>query len=141
MDEYSYQAVSRIETLKERTKRCVCKYCGEPLRLRRIIFSDFEEARVEIFCDNCDMIEYGVEPEIYRNAKYFVEVLGFNCYPYFDENERTKRMNIAKVCEIMTWGDKNLGILSDDGFQVPIKIDHSMIGEMLFLTDQELDED
>lgn len=59
--------------LKKRTKRCVCKYCGGKLKLRRIIFSEYEDARIEIFCSQCDRIEFGVEPEISRSAEYFVE--------------------------------------------------------------------
>ena len=34
---------SRVEVLKKRVARCVCKYCGQPLTLKRIIFNDFED--------------------------------------------------------------------------------------------------
>lgn len=47
--------------------------------------------------------------------------LKFNIYADLDDNEKTRRMNIAKVCEIMAWGDKNLGILDGNGFNVPVK--------------------
>ena len=40
----------RIEELKQRTKRCCCKYCGSKLEIRRIIYGKIEDARVEIFC-------------------------------------------------------------------------------------------
>ena len=113
MEQLEAFAQKRLALLKKRANRCVCKYCGGSLRLRRIIFSDYEEARVEIFCEHCDRIEYGCEPEIYRNALYFVEEMQFTCYPDLEANERTKRMNVAKVCEIMMWGDKNLGCLSE----------------------------
>lgn len=116
-----YQAAGRVEELKGRAKRCYCKYCGGELVLRRIIFSEDEEARIELFCNQCDRIEYGVEPEIYNNAVHFVDHLKFNIYPDLDDNEKTRRMNVAKVCEIMSWGDKNLGILNGDGFTVPVK--------------------
>lgn len=128
----------RLALLKERTKRCVCKYCGGALRLRRIIFSDFEDARVEIFCERCDRIEYGCEPEIYRNARYFVEELDFSCYPDLEANERTRRMNIAKVCEIMIWGDQHLGFLVDEGFTVSPKASRMLVGECVVLTDDDL---
>ena len=101
--DFSFQAQGRVEMLKGRAKRCVCKYCGGRLRLKRIIFSDHEDARVEIYCDNCERIEYGVEQEIYQSARYFVDELKFNCYPNQDANESTRRMTIAKVCEIMAW--------------------------------------
>ena len=43
-----YQSESRMENLKRRAKRCVCKYCGQPLSLKRILFSDHTDARMEI---------------------------------------------------------------------------------------------
>ena len=50
-----YESKKRVEMLKNRTKRCVCKYCGGKLKLKRIIFSQHEEGRIEIFCDHCDV--------------------------------------------------------------------------------------
>ena len=124
--------------LKDRTDRCVCKYCGNPLELRRIIFSDYEEARIEIFCTQCDRIEYGVEPEIYRAARYFTEEMDFNCYPDLDDNDSTRRMTIAKVCEILTWGVLQMGFLEDDGFLCPPKTDQLTAGEALLVSQSQL---
>lgn len=138
MNELSYQAKGRIEMLKARTKRCVCKYCGSRLRLKQLIFSEYDEIRVEIFCKNCDRIEFGVEQEIYESAKYFVEQMEFNYYSDLDDTEKTKRMNIAKVCEIMAWQDKMLGFLGQDGFTVPLQRT-SYMGECLLLTDEDLE--
>ncbi len=135
-----YQSQGRLEKLKKRVQRCVCKYCGGELRLRRIIFSDYEEARVEIFCTHCDRIEYGVEPMIYQNARYFVEELGFQCYPELDDNDQTREMTVAKVCEIMMWGDQRLGLLDENGFKVPVTSAPTTIyGLYDLLTDQDLD--
>lgn len=134
-----YKDMNRIEKLKERTRRCVCRYCGSHLEIRRIIFSEYEDARVEIFCPNCDRIEFGVEPEIYQSAEHFVEELQFNCYPEFEENEQTRKMSIAKVCEIMSWENKQMGFLDETGFQVPIKMNSAIVGETLLLDDQELE--
>lgn len=50
-----------IQMLRNRVKHCVCKYCGGQLKLRQISFSEFEDARTEIFCSDCDRIEFGVE--------------------------------------------------------------------------------
>jgi hypothetical protein len=127
--------------LKKRSKRCVCKYCGSKLSLRRIIFNDLVEARLEIMCDDCDRIEYGVEPEIYANAKYYVDEIGFNAYPDMDFNERTKQRTIAKVCEIMTWENKNLGLIDDNGFCVPYSVNRNILGECIILGDQDLKDD
>lgn len=139
MEEFSYQAKGRTEMLKARAKRCVCKYCGSRLRLKQLNFSEHDGARIEIFCKNCDRIEFGVEQEIYESAKYFVEQMDFNYYPDLDDTEQTKRMNIAKVCEIMAWQDKMLGFLAKNGFVVPVKKTPYM-GECLLLTDEELED-
>lgn len=134
-----YCSESRIELLKRRKKRCVCKYCGGPLTLRRIIFHDVEDVRVEIFCDSCDRIEFGVEPEIYSSARNFVENLEFDYYESLDQNEKKKQMNIANVSEILSWGCKNLGILNQEGFQIPLEMRQSDWGECLVLSSEDID--
>ncbi len=139
--ELDFKSKKRIDMLKKRTKRCVCKYCGGRLKLRRIIFSDYEDARIEIFCKDCDRIEFGVEPEIYASAKFFVENSKFNCYPDLDDNEKTKQMTIAKVCEIMAWENQNIGIMDNDGFNIPLKLNEGFVGECVTLTDEDLDDD
>ena len=139
MDELTYQAEGRTEMLKERTKRCVCKHCGGRLRLKQLIFSEHDAARVEIFCKTCDRIEFGVEQEIYESAKYFVDQTKFDYFPDLEDSEKTRRMNIAKVCEVMTWENKSLGFLGRDGFTVKPQKAHYM-GEMLHLTDEDLDD-
>ena len=138
MDSLSYQAKGRTEMLKARTRRCVCKYCGSRLRLKQLTFSEYDEARIEIFCKHCDRIEFGVEQEIYESAKYFVEQMEFNYYPDLDDTEQTERMNIAKVCEIMAWQDKMLGFLNKDGFSIPVQ-KTAFMGECLLLTDEALE--
>ena len=138
-DVQKYNTTSRLAELKGRVKRCCCKYCGSPLEIRRIIFSNFEDGRMEIFCTACDRIEYGVEPEIYQSAKYFVEHFNFNWYTYLDENAQTKQMTIAKICDILAWQDQNLGFLDANGFTVPLNINSRLLGESLVLSNEELD--
>lgn len=141
MDDMDFKSEKRLDMLKARIKRCVCKYCGGNLHLKRIIFTEYEEARVEIFCEECDRIEFGVEPEIYLSAKFFVEESGFNCYDDLDDNERTKQMTIAKVCEIMSWQDLNLGILNKKGFCVPLDMNENFLGQCITLKNRDLDND
>ena len=129
----------RLTMLKKRTRRCVCKYCGGKLCLHRIIFSEYEDIRVEIFCDACGRIEFGVEPEIYNSAKYFVENSRFNCYPDLDDNIQTKQMTIAKVAEIMAWQDQNLGLLDNNGFTVALRVNENFVGECITLSEDDLD--
>ena len=130
---------TRLEQLKGRMKRCKCKFCGSDLEIRKIIFSEMGEGRIEIFCTNCDRIEYGVEPETYLCAKYFVEELKFNCYSELPDNEQTQQMSIAKVCEIISWADKQRGFLDPDGFKIPLEMNKDLTGECLIIDDKALD--
>ena len=141
MSNSEHNSKNRVDMLKERTKRCVCKFCGSNLRLKRIIFSNYEEARIEIFCPKCGRIEFGVEPEIYQSAKFFVEETEFNYYQDMDENERAKQMNVAKVSEIMSWVNMNLGFTDKEGFKVPLEINSNFMGQCITLTDEDLNED
>lgn len=137
---YQYASEIRLNELKKRVKRCVCKYCGSPLKLRKIVFSDLDEARVEIFCKCCNRIEYGVEPQVYACAAYFVDELGFNYYPDLEESAESRRLNIAKVCEISAWSLKNLGFLNESGFIFEPKMQDKLVAECLILTNKDLDE-
>ena len=130
---------SRIRELKGRVERC-CRYCGSPLELKRITFSHFEDSRIEIFCSKCGRIEYGVEPEIYLSARYFVEHFDFNWYTYLDENAQTRQMTIAKICDILTWQNEQLGFLDKDGFQVPVRINENLQGESITISEDELNQ-
>lgn len=49
MGEAHYQASGRVDVLKQRAGRCCCKFCGGKLVVRRIIFSEDEDARIELF--------------------------------------------------------------------------------------------
>lgn len=137
----THYSEKRQAVLKSRSERCVCKFCGNPIRLKQIMFSDFKDARVELYCEHCERIEYGIEPEIYRNARYFAEAMEFNLYTELDDNERTKQMTIAKICEIMAWGDKHLGFLSETGFVVPPRVNRAESGEYVIYTEADLEAD
>ena len=139
MEKANFKSEKRLTMLKKRTQRCVCKYCGGQLKLRRIIFSYYEDARIEIFCSHCDRIEFGVEPQIYQSAKYFVENSHFNCFTDLDDNERTKQMTISKVCEIMAWENQMIGILNEGGFNISLQMKENIVGECITLTDNDLD--
>lgn len=131
---------SRLKELRGRVERCCCRYCGSPLELKRITFSHFEDARIEIFCSQCGRIEYGVEPEIYTSAQYFVEHFDFNWYTYLDENAQTRQMTIAKICDILTWQNQMLGFLDGSGFQVPITIHQDLQGDSITISDDFLNQ-
>lgn len=137
-EEKKYNDLTRLEDLKWRVKNCRCRYCGAPLRLRRILYGNNPQGRVEIFCTECDRIEYGVEPEIYAVSKYLVEEFNFNIFPNNDNSETTTQMNIAKICDIIAWGCKNMGILSARGFDVPLDIKKSILGEDVIFHDDDL---
>ena len=124
--------------LKERVNNCRCSYCGSKLILRSIISNTTEDGRVEIFCPHCDRIEYGIEPEIYQAAAYYVNELQFDYYPELDDSNRKNRMNIAKVNEILQWGLKNLGLLDQHGFTGDIEMDTALVGQDLNITEEKL---
>lgn len=136
--EISHNTKERVEVLKNRSKRCCCKYCGQPLKVKSIVVAEFLEARIELYCDHCGRIEYGVEPEIYESARYFVEEVGFNAYPSMDDSETTRQMNIAKACEVISWGCSHLGYLNDKGYVVPPQFSHVASSEATTFTDKDL---
>ena len=135
------KARQRVDMLKSRAGRCVCKYCGGKLSLKQITFSPCDEARIEIFCQDCNRLEFGVEPEIFASARYFVQESGFNCYPDLDDSFKTRRMSIAKVCEILTWQNQNIGILTPEGYQIPIHMTERFLGECTTFSEADLRQD
>ena len=117
----------RIEELRSRSKRCVCKYCGSRLKVRLIDFGQIETANLEIFCTSCGLIEYGTEPAIYQSAVYLVDHFGFNAYPDRSDNEARRRLNIGKVCEIIAWHEQQVGLLDQHGYTVPLRQDPTLL--------------
>lgn len=135
-----HQNEKRLEMLKKRVQRCVCKSCGSSLSLRQIDFHDFEDARIEIFCEQCDRMEFGIEPEIYTSARYYVDEFQVNFYPDLGDNLVTKKMTIASIAEIMSWALQNMGYLTKEGFVVKPNMEGKILGECIVLNDQMLDE-
>ncbi len=113
---------NRMEDLVSRSERCCCKQCGGKLEVRIVVYNKYGGSGAELYCDHCQKIEYGTEPEIYRAAKNFVDRLGFNHFVDLEENERTYMLNIAKVCEILSWGGKYWGLLGKDGFNIALEL-------------------
>lgn len=135
-----YQNEKRLEMLKKRVQRCVCKSCGGPLSLRQIDYNEFEDARIEIFCDQCDRIEFGIEPEIYTSAQYYVDEFHINFYPDMGNNQVTRKMTIASISDIMSWALQNMGYLTKEGFTVAPNMAGKILGECIVLHDQTIDE-
>jgi len=128
----------RIQELRERAARCHCRYCGKPLTLRKITYSAYDEAKIELFCENCNRIEAGVEPEIYKLAEYYVDEMKYDHYPNLDSSLHKRRMNIALVCDILNWGFKNSGLLQKNGFNVALTLDEDIMGEAFSFSDSYL---
>ena len=134
------KAEKRVEMLKERVKRCVCKSCGGKLSLRQLDYNEFEDARIEIFCDSCDRLEFGIEPEIYTSAQYYVDEFRVNMYPDMGNNQLARRMSIASISDIMNWALQNMGYLTKEGFTVPPNMEGKILRECIVLDDQMVDE-
>lgn len=113
---------NRTEDLLNRSERCCCKQCGGPLDIRIVVYNKYGGSGAELYCNHCQKIEYGTEPEIYKAAKNFVDRLGFNHFVDLEETERTHMLNIAKVCEILSWGTKYWGLLGKNGFTIPLTL-------------------
>ena len=128
----------RIQELRDRAARCRCRYCGHPLTLRKITYAAYDEAKIELFCEQCNRIESGAEPEIYKIAEYYVDAMKYDHFPNLDNSFRKRRMNISIICDILTWGFKNSGLLDKDGFNVPLNLDEDLMGEAFSLSDSYL---
>lgn len=129
-----------LDTLKARAARCVCKYCGKPLKVERIMYHNCEAARSELFCPKCGRIEFGVEPEVYLAAKHYVDTFRFNLYPGLEDNEQRRRMNVAKICEIMDWQNSKLGFSNENGFTVSLDVKLDALGRTSIFRDSDLQE-
>lgn len=127
-----------MERLRKRVSRCSCSYCGGDLELRKVTYSSYEVSKLEVYCSHCKRIEYGVEPEIYEVAEYFVDELSFDYYKDLDNNIRKREMNIAKVSEIIEWGCRNMGLLTENGFVIPLDLKSELLGEALLIEDDKL---
>ena len=97
-------------------------------------------ARSELFCPKCGRIEFGVEREVYLAAKYYVDTFHFNMYQGLEDNEQRRRMNIAKISEIMDWQNDKLGISDENGFCVPLDIKPDALGRTSIFRDSDLAE-
>ena len=47
-------------------------------------------------------------------------------------------MNIAKVNEIIDWGCRNLGLLTDEGFTTELQMRPELLGEAIIIADKDL---
>ena len=108
------------EELKKRSARCVCKFCGSQIKTKFIIFNKYGGQGTELFCENCQRIEYGVEPEIYKLAEKFVDDFEFNYYLDLEEDSASRQLNIAKVSVLFSWAFRKQGLIDDDGFKKQI---------------------
>ena len=109
------------------------------MSLRKITYAAYDEAKIEVYCDSCERIEYGTEPIIYKMAEYYADEIKFDYYPQLDESVIKRRMNVALISEIIAWGFKNAGLLDDDGFTVDLMVNPEIIGEVSIFAAEELD--
>ncbi len=110
--------MDRNKMLEHRSKSCCCRSCGGKLEVRMWIYNKFGGAGAELYCPVCNKIEFGTAPEIYAMAKNFVDCVDFNYYFDLEDTNETYYMNIAKLCDILTWCSKEWGILNSDGFHI-----------------------
>ena len=109
------------EEIEQRAARCVCKYCGQPLAVKFILFNKYGGQGRELYCESCGRIEYGVEPEVYALAQRFVDDLEFNYFLDMEEDAAARALNIAKVGELITWTLRKTGVLTDKGLEEAVR--------------------
>lgn len=126
----------RLDYLRNRVQRCVCRYCGNKLSLRKITYAAYDEVKIETYCTHCDRLESGVEPEIRQLAEYYVDEIKYDHYPNLDDSVSKRRMNIAAVCDVFSWGYKCAGILKENGFIEGVNFDFNKIQDNLLISDK-----
>lgn len=108
----------RLHELEEREQRCVCKLCGGSLKQKMVVFDHYGGHGIELYCERCQKIEFGTEPEIYTLANRFIEQTQFNYYLDMQEDRRSEMLNISKICEIFSWLFREIGFLDENGLQI-----------------------
>ena len=101
--------------LYERVERCCCKMCGSPIKPQVIVYDRYGGHGIELYCETCQRIEYGTEPDIYALAKDFVDSFEFNYFPDMEENKYCEQLNVAKICEMFSWVLGELHLLDEHG--------------------------
>ncbi len=134
------QKLPRVEHLKERAKDCCCSYCGGDLAVRRILYQTTAEYRIELYCDNCEKIEYGVPRALYDSAKAAIERLGFNYYPETQEGVTRNQMNIAKLATLTAWQLRYLGMADDDRLKAGAEGAAQSMDASTIVSEDDLDE-
>lgn len=134
----SKEQSARLKELRQRAARCCCRYCGNTLSLRKITYAAYDEAKIELYCEHCGRIEAGTEPEIYKMAVYYVDETQYDHYLSLDNSQHKRRMNIALICDILTWGFKNSGLLTKDGFNISLNLNEDLMGESFSISDHYL---
>lgn len=95
------------EKLKWRSEHCVCKMCGSQLEIKLIIYNQYGGQGMDLYCPQCQRIEYGTDPEVYRLASGFLKQFEFNYFWDMPEGERNTMLNTGKLCEIIGWALNN----------------------------------
>lgn len=99
--------MNREDYIDQRAEYCVCKYCGHTLTKKFVIFNKYGGQGVELYCEKCQRIEYGVRPDIYEAAESYVGDFGFNYYLDMEEDKQSFQLNVAKICEIVSWWESH----------------------------------
>lgn len=107
--------------LIRRAERCCCKMCGAPIKPKLVLYDRYGGHGVELYCEHCQKIEYGTEPEIFQLAQKFIETFEFNYFPEMEENERCEQLNVAKMCDIISWIFEEIDLLDDTGVNLNVK--------------------
>ena len=103
--------------IEDGKKSRVCKHCGGKLSTSLVIYDIYGGVGVELYCPRCEKNDFGVEPEVYALAEYFVQNFQFNYFLDMEENDLNEQLNIAKIADILSWLLKSLDLLDSCGLK------------------------
>lgn len=129
-----------LDDLRNRVKRCICSYCGGELELREIVYSNCKTARTEIFCSECNRMNWGSEPEIYAIGKSYMHESKFYIYKDMAASTLKDEMNRARLNEFLTWSLETLGFLDENGFTRRVSFNDATVASMFTWKRSEVDD-
>lgn len=114
-DEKNLKALK--SSLFQRAERCICRQCGGKIVPSIVILDQYGGQEMDLYCPQCERVDFGIEPEIYDMAKVFIERFEYNYYVDMEEGERLTKLNTGKIVEMLSWFLKNLGLVDQDGIK------------------------
>lgn len=90
------------EYLQQNCNNNVCKYCGDKISVV-LCWGGYQ-----YYCEDCDKMGCNVDIKIFEMVKEYIQTNCFSYYEGFNHSKEYKyKLNMAKVCDMFLWFDKN----------------------------------